>query len=72
MISNFSMIPICWLLTVDSEMASFLFRSHAEHLLFFFLTHAIQEKLICLTGEFHSKVHLENRYCIRRFVIHVI
>ena len=26
-ISNFSVIPIRWLLTVDSEMASFLFRS---------------------------------------------
>ena len=35
-ISNFSMIPIRWLLTVDSEMASFLFRSLAEDLLVFF------------------------------------
>ena len=30
MISNFSVIPFRWLLTVDSEMASFLFRSLAE------------------------------------------
>ena len=35
-ISNFSVIPIRWLLTVDSEMVSFLFRSLAEDLLVFF------------------------------------
>ena len=33
MASNFSMIPICWLLTVDSEMAYFLFDSLAEGVL---------------------------------------
>ena len=32
----FSVIPIRWLLTVDSEMASFLFRSLGEDLLVFF------------------------------------
>ena len=46
-ISNFSVIPIRWLLTVDSEMASFLFRSLAEDVcLFSFKALAIQEKLI--------------------------
>ena len=34
--SNFSEIPIRWLLTVDSEMAFFLFRSLAEDFLVFF------------------------------------
>ena len=34
--SNFCVIPICWLLTVNSEMASFLFRSLTEDLLVFF------------------------------------
>ena len=33
---NFSVIPIRWLLTVDSEMAFFLFRSFAEGVLVFF------------------------------------
>ena len=33
--SNFSVIPIRWLLSVDSEMASFLFRLLAEDLLVF-------------------------------------
>ena len=35
-ISNFSVIPIRWLLTVDSEIVSFLFHSLAEDLLVFF------------------------------------
>ena len=30
MASNFSVIPICWLLEVDSEMDFFLFHSLAE------------------------------------------
>ena len=47
MISNFSVIPIRWLLTVDSEMAFFLFHSLSEGVLFFlFKTHAVQEKFI--------------------------
>ena len=45
-ISNFSVIPFRWLLTVDSEMASFFFHSLVEDLLVFFKTLAIQEKLI--------------------------
>ena len=45
MASNFSVIPIRWLLTVDSEMAFFLFHSLAEGVLVF-KTHALQEKLI--------------------------
>ena len=36
MISNFSVIAIRWLLTVNSEMASFLFGSLAEVLLVYF------------------------------------
>ena len=33
---NFSVIPIRWLLTVDSEIAFFLFHSLAEGVLVFF------------------------------------
>ena len=36
MVSNFSVIPIRWLLPVDSEMAFFLFNSLAEGVLVFF------------------------------------
>ena len=47
MASNFSVIPIHWLLTVGSEMAFFLFHSLAEGvLLFSFKTHAVQEQFI--------------------------
>ena len=46
MASNFNVIPIRWLLTVDSEMTSFLFHSLAEVCLFSFKTHAVQEKFI--------------------------
>ena len=47
MASNFSMIPIRWLLTVDSEMAFCLFHSLAEGVLMFsFKTHVVQEKFI--------------------------
>ena len=45
-ISNFSVIPIRWFLTVDSEMISFLFRSLAEDFLASFKTLSIQGKLI--------------------------
>ena len=46
MASNFSVIPIRWLLTVDSEMAfSFSIRS-LRVCLFSFKTHVIQEKII--------------------------
>ena len=54
MISNFSVIPIRWLLTVDSEMASFLFRSLAGDLLVFFKNACDSRKINCLTGEFDS------------------
>ena len=48
MASNFSVIPIRWLSTVDSEMAFFLFHSLAESAvcLFSFKNHAFQEKII--------------------------
>ena len=36
MVSNFSVIPIRWVLTVDSELAFFLFHSLAEGVLLFF------------------------------------
>ena len=48
MASNFGMIPIRWLLTVDSEMAFFPF-TFARSLrvsLFSFKTHSVQEKNI--------------------------
>ena len=48
-IFNFSVIPIRWLLTVDSEMASFLFRSLAEDLLVFFSNSCDSRKINCLT-----------------------
>ena len=54
-ISNFSVIPIRWLLTVDSEMDSFLFRSLAEDLFVFFSNSRDSRKINCLTGEFDSK-----------------
>ena len=47
MASNFSVIPIRWLLTVDSDMAFFPFHSLAEDVLFFsFKTDAVQEKFL--------------------------
>ena len=46
MISNFSMIPIRWLLTVDSEMAFCLCICLPRIYLFSFKTRAIQEKFI--------------------------
>ena len=59
MASNFSVIPIRWLLTVDSEMAFLLFHSLAEGVLVFFKTHAVQEnfiaKLVNSKEKFHSK-----------------
>ena len=47
-VSNFSVILIGWLLTVDSEMVSFLFRSIRLLRICFisFKTLAIQEKLV--------------------------
>ena len=47
MASNFSVIPIRWLLTVDSEMAFFFFSIRSLRVcLFSFKTHAVQEKII--------------------------
>ena len=46
---NFSVIPICWLLTVDSEMA--------EGVLVFFKTSCGSGKVHCETGECQSKFH---------------
>ena len=47
MASNFSMIPIRWLLTVDPEMAFFSFSIRSLRVcLFPFKTHSVQEKII--------------------------
>ena len=67
MISNFNVIPIHWLLTVDSEMASFLFRSLAEDLLVFF-----SNSCDSIGGEFDSRFRWKNRYHTHPFVIHAI
>ena len=44
--NNFSVIPIRWLLTVDSEMAFFLSIRSLRVCLFSFKTRAVQEKFI--------------------------
>ena len=72
MASNFSVIPIRWLLTVDSEMAFFLSILSLRVCLFFFKTHAVKKKIHCQTGEFQSKFHSKNRYRTHGFVIHAI
>ena len=61
MAPNVSVITIRWLLTVETEIAFFLFHSLAEGVLFSFKTHAVQEKLI-----FQSKLNSENRYRTHR------
>ena len=72
MSSNFSEIPIRWLLTVDSEMTFFLFHSLAEDVFVLFQKSCDSRKNHCQTGEFHNKFRLKNRYRTRRFVIHAI
>ena len=64
-IPNFSVIPIRWLLTVDSEMPSFLFRSLAEDLLVFFSNS-------CDSRKDNSRFRWKNRYHTHPFVIHAI
>ena len=61
MASNVSLIPIRWLLTVDSEMAFSLFHSFAEDVLVFFLNSCDSRKIHCQTGEIQSKFRLKNR-----------
>ena len=65
MASNFSVIPIRWLLTVDSEMAFFLFQFFAESVCGARKTH-------CQTGEFQCKFHSQNQCRAHRFVFHAI
>ena len=72
MASNFSVIPIRWLLTVDSEMAFFLFHSFAEGVLVFFQNSCGSRKIHYQIGEFQSKFHSKNRYRTNRLVIHAI
>ena len=73
-ISNFSVIPIRWLLTVASEIASFLFRSLAENLLVFSSNSWDSRKINCLlvSGEFDSRFRWKNRDHTHPFVIHAI
>ena len=73
MASNFSMIPIHWLLTLDSEMVFFSFSSRSLRMcLFSFKTHSVQEKNYCQTGELQSKLHWKKRCRTHRFMIHAI
>ena len=73
MASNFSVMPIRWLLTIDSEMALWLFHSLAEGVLVFFQNSCGARKTHCQTGEFQSiKFHSQNRYRTHRFVFHGI
>ena len=73
MASNFNVIPIHWLLTVDSEMAFFSFYIRSlRSCLFSFQTHAVQEKKYCQTGELQSKFHWKKRCRTHRFIIHAI
>ena len=69
MVSNFRVIPIRGLLTVDSEMASFLFYSLVEVVLVSFENSCDSRKIHCQTDEFQKKFHSKNRYF---FVIHAI
>ena len=53
--STFRVIPICWLLTVDSEMGLFLFHSLAEGVLVL-ISRAVQEKFMV-----NSKVNFNRK-----------
>ena len=55
MASNFSVIPIPWPLTVDSEVAFFLFHLLAEGVFVFFYNSCGSRKTHCQTGELQSK-----------------
>ena len=68
---NFSVLPIRWLLTVDSEIAFFLFHSFAVGVLVF-LNSCGSRKIHFQTGEFQGKFHSKNRYRTQRFVIHAM
>ena len=68
---NFSMIPIHWLLTVDSEIV-FFFTSKVVLNVYFLLKFIRFKKNYCQTGELQSKFHWKNRCRTHRFVIHAI
>ena len=75
MASNFSMIPITWLLTVDSEMAFFSFSIRSLMLclmLVFFQKSFGSRKNYCQTGELQSKFHWKNGCRTHHFIIHAI
>ena len=59
MASNFSVIPIRWLLTVDSEMAFFLSILSLRVCLFFLKTHAVKKKFIAKLA--NSKVNFTRK-----------
>ena len=65
-ISNFSVIPVRWRLTVDSEMASF------QDLLVFFENSCHSRKNNCLIGEFDSIFRWKTGYHTHPFVVHAI
>ena len=67
------MIPIRWLLTVDSEVAFFTFSFRSLKVcLFFFFNSSGSRKIHCQTSDFQNKFHSKNRYRTHRFVIHAI
>ena len=71
--SNFIVIPIRWLLTVDTEMALFSFSICSLRVcLFSFQTRAVQEKNIAKPCELQSKFHWKNRCRPHRLVIHAV
>ena len=71
MVFNFSVIPIPWVLTVNSEMAFFLSILSLRVCLFSFKTRAVQQKFIAKLV-FQSKFHSKNPYHTDCFVIHAI
>ena len=58
MVSNFSVIPIRWLLTVDSEMTFFLFHSLAEGVLVFLAQEKFIAKLMNSKENFTQKTNI--------------
>ena len=68
----FSVIPIHWLLTVDSEMACSFSIPFLKVCLFSFKTYAVQENFIAKLV--NAKVYFtrKNQYRTHRFVIHAI
>ena len=62
MVSNFSVVPICWLLAIRLLRVC----------LFSFRTHAVQEKFVSKLLNSKVKFTQKNRYRTHHFVIHAI